>query len=408
MVDELLVDGAEQPGSAFKLPVRMPVWCGASVLVVSVPGSVIDDGRSTAGQAGAAQAAQRRRGRRRWRIGLAALLVVVGAAALGEPVADELDVDELTRSLIAAVSIRGLGRVAQSVRPGLLPALGALAALHYLAAAVAVRAAGDLRGRLGETCLVQLAAAAANRLTPVGLGSAAVNVRYLSRRGRAVSEAIGAMAVLSLLGGLADLLSTLGVWLADRGGLTSDSAAGLLGRRLSRSVAGFAPSPVLRLVVLVVLLVLAGVLWQVSSRRRASSRRFAHAIRTALSAALAIRRRPWAGAILMAASASTTLIMGAAFLVSLSAITGNRGTAGATTLLLLFLVSSAAASSVPTPAGVGATEGALVAVLLLAHDSAAHALTSVLLFRLVTFWLRIRRLGVRVPPSAPRIRRSAD
>jgi len=332
------------------------------------------------------------------------LLVIVAAAALGEPVADELDVDELTRSLIAAVSTPGLGRIAHSVRPGWLPALGALAVLHYVAAATAVRAAGDLRGRLGETCLVQLAAAAANRLTPVGLGSAAVNVRYLSRRGRAVSEAIGAMGALSLLGGLADLLSTLGVWLADRGGPTSDSAAGLLGRRVARTVAGFTPSPVLRLVVLVVLLLLAGVLWQVSTRRRASSRRLVDAARTAMSAALAIRRRPWAGAILMLASASTTLIMGAAFLVSLSAITGNRATSGATTLLLLFLVSSAAASSVPTPAGVGATEGALVGVLLLAHDSAAHALTSVLLFRLVTFWLpvpfgllaarRLRRRGL--------------
>lgn len=91
----------------------------------------------------------------------------------------------------------------------------------------------------------------------------------------------------------------------------------------------------------------------------------------------------------MAASAATTLIMGAAFLVSLSAIGGNTATAGATTLLLLFLVSSAAASSVPTPAGVGATEGALVGVLLLAHDGAAHALTAVLLFRLVTFWLPV-------------------
>ncbi len=59
---------------------------------------------------------------------------------------------------------------------------------------------------------------------------------------------------------------------------------------------------------------------------------------------------------------------------------------GAVAALGVFLVSSAVASSFPTPAGIGATEGALVAVLLLAHDTTAHAVQAVLLFRLVTFW----------------------
>lgn len=245
-------------------------------------GPVIDDGRSAAAFEAVSEMGSRRR---RWVIG-AVVAAVVAAAALGEPVADELDVDELARSLVAALSIPGLGRVARSIRLGWLAVLGGLAGLHYLAAATAVRAAGGLRGRLGETCLVQLAAAAANRLTPAGLGSAAVNVRYLSRCGLAVSEAIGAVGALGVLGGLADLLSTLGVWLADRGGPTSDSAAGLLGKRLARTVAGFTPSPVLRVVVLVVLLVLAALLRRLRTGQRRDSWRVTAAARAAVSAAL--------------------------------------------------------------------------------------------------------------------------
>jgi uncharacterized membrane protein YbhN (UPF0104 family) len=325
-----------------------------------------------------------------WRVAFAAAVLCLTAGVLGEPVADELDLSELGESLAAVVSATHLGAISRSVRVSYLPVLAALAALHYVAAASAVRAVAGLRGHVGEIGLVQLAAAAANRITPVGLGAGAVNVRYLCRRGSSPAQAVGAIAALGVLGAAADLIVTLAVWLADQGkGSSSRSASDLLRLRLAHALRGFSPAPLLRPVVLVVLAGLLLGLWQLRRTRTTTTARpagLAESVRRAAASALALRRRPGALLVLMVSSGATTAVLAVAFVVSVHAVAGGHATAGVSTLLLLFLVSSAAASSVPTPAGIGATEGALVAVLLLAHDSTSHAVQAVILFRLVTFW----------------------
>jgi uncharacterized membrane protein YbhN (UPF0104 family) len=69
----------------------------------------------------------------------------------------------------------------------------------------------------------------------------------------------------------------------------------------------------------------------------------------------------------------------------------------------LYLTANTVAAAAPTPGGVGAIEAALVAVLTGAGVDATIALSTVLVFRLVTFWLP-------VPPSwlALRHLRSTD
>src|SRR3954471_2901926 len=85
----------------------------------------------------------------------------------------------------------------------------AAAAVHYLLAAVTLRAAAGRRSEVpvGEAVAVSLVAAVANRLSPAGLGGAGVNTRFLSKRGMDLAEASGAIAALSLLGAVADLLA---------------------------------------------------------------------------------------------------------------------------------------------------------------------------------------------------------
>ena len=63
-----------------------------------------------------------------------------------------------------------------------VPTVAALAGVHYLLAGTALRAAAGTRLGRWETTLAQLAAAAANRVVPAGLGAAAVNVRYAKPR----------------------------------------------------------------------------------------------------------------------------------------------------------------------------------------------------------------------------------
>ena len=106
---------------------------------------------------------------------------------------------------------------------------------------------------------------------------------------------------------------------------------------------------------------------------------------------------------LLAASASTTLLLAVGF-----ALTAELAPVPASvsfgSLLVGYLIGGAVSSVVPTPAGVGATEAALVGVLLAGGMPLASALSCVLLFRVVTFWApallgllaakRLRRLRI--------------
>lgn len=257
----------------------------------------------------------------------------------------------------------------------------ALAALHYLATAVAARASSGLRLPIGEVLLVQLAAAAANRLTPAGLGGSALTGRYFSRRGLNTSAAVGALAALSVLGALADLavLATLvlvGRWLGIQG---AQHELGALGDKVTRLVAPLR-SPWIWLAVGVASLVLLGI----RVRRRPGTGRRAPMFWLPVRQ---LARRPSALGALMAASGSTTLILGFAFVASTAMVPGPRPVAGLGAMLAAFMLGSAAGSAVPVPAGLGSTEAALVAVLVSMRMPAPHAVQVVLTFRLLTFWL---------------------
>jgi hypothetical protein len=125
-----------------------------------------------------------------------------------------------------------------------LPLLVAIAASHYGFAAVALRAASGLRLRLPEAVLAQLAAAAANRLMPLGLGGAAVNTRYLTRRGLPPAGAVGSVGALQILGPLTDVAVVLGVLLAVPGAVAESlhlvSGIGLSIERLGPTIHRYA------------------------------------------------------------------------------------------------------------------------------------------------------------------------
>ena len=79
----------------------------------------------------------------------------------------------------------------------ILIAVGAVVA-SYCCSAVALSAAAGRRLPLGRTLLVQFAAAAANRVTPGGVGGMAVNARYL-RTQELSAGTVGAALSLSAM-----------------------------------------------------------------------------------------------------------------------------------------------------------------------------------------------------------------
>lgn len=272
-------------------------------------------------------------------------------------------------------------------------AITALACLHYLFAAIALRAVSGIRAPLPELTLTQLAAAAANRLTPAGLGGAAVNVRYLGRRGVSAGRAVSALTALTVLGAVADaavfgLLVLGGSWFGITG---ADGELAALGNRATHllSAASRLPHPIL-LITAGAVSILTAADW-LRRRRGCSGRQpIGHTAAASLAASAAqlaaMLRRPRVLATLLAASAGTTLVLGVAFVLSLAAV--PDGTAGINPgrVFSAYLLGAAAANLLPTPAGIGSTDAALVAALVATRIPAGHAVQTVVLFRLLTFW----------------------
>jgi uncharacterized membrane protein YbhN (UPF0104 family) len=271
-----------------------------------------------------------------------------------------------------------------------------LAGAHYLATAVAARAASGLRLPYGETVLVQLAGAAANRLSAAGIGGAAVNARYFVRRGLPSPSAVGAVVALSVFGGVSDLLVLLLLILIGQHlGLTGiPSEVSVLTSKIS------GPAGTLRswwaLGTVALLLVLAVVVvWRLRHRVAVARRRFCVPI-------VALLRQPHRLLTLLAASGSTTLILAFAFVLSVRMVPNGVATAGSGALLIGFMLGSAAGNAVPVPAGAGSTETALVTVLVASGVPATPAVEVVVVYRVITFWLPAL-LGLA---AARRLRRS--
>ena len=319
---------------------------------------------------------RRRRGRR------GTTLVVLGLALLATALfvtAVALDGDGGTDTLTLA---REVGHNLLHLRWPFALVVLALTVAHYLATAVAARAAAGVDLDYPELVRVQLAAAAANRITPGGIGGSALTARYLTRRGLPVAGAAGTVTMLAVLGAFADLvvlvvIVAVGGWLRLGGGSgeftrVADHVSAVLGPVRSPwlwSVVG----ALIGLVVVVAL-----------TRRR-------HRLRPAIAGfwtpTRAIATCPTRLATLLGASGTTTLVMGFAFVAATRLLPGPTPHGGLGAVLVAYMLGAAAGSSVPVPAGLGSTEAALVAVLVGLHVPAAHAVQVVFVYRIITFWL---------------------
>lgn len=312
----------------------------------------------------------------RWRLFAAlATVALLGAATLSAANVDRDTGGDIVRLL------RLIGHDLLHLRFQYVIVVVVLAALHYVAAAIAARAASGTPLPMGEAILVQLAASAADRLTPGGIGAAAVDARYFSRRGLTLPAALGAVVSLHVIGPVTDiavlaLVIFAGRWFGLHGGSNEMHA---LTTKLVQTISAFR-SPWLWLGVA---LVVAGLLI-VRKMRKARPKRDWGAFWTPIRALL---RHPRRLATLAAASTATTLILAFAFVASIAMVPGPQPVAALGALLIAFLVGSAAGSASPLPAGLGSTEAALITVLVDLHGPAAAAVQQVLIFRLITFWL---------------------
>jgi uncharacterized protein (TIRG00374 family) len=254
-------------------------------------------------------------------------------------------------------------------------AIGAVAA-SYCCSAVALSAAAGRRLPFGRTLLVQFAAAAANRVTPGGVGGMAVNARFL--RKQALSPgAVGAALSLSAIAHV--VIATVGVLVMGPTMTKLPVAHSLFAARI-HGVPVIVPA--IGAVVLAV--------WCVSRAARSRLRtegRVERAIQDARGALSSAVREPKRLALLFAATAGVKI---ANLLALLAATWAFDGDVANWRVILVYLVGVPVAEAVPTPGGIGAVDAVLVASLVRTGSSTAGAvIAAVIVFRLLTFWAPI-------------------
>ena len=267
-----------------------------------------------------------------------------------------------------------------SILPGpswsaILIALGAVVA-SYCCSAVALSAAAGRRLPLGRTLLVQFAAAAANRLTPGGVGGMAVNARYL-RTQELSSGTVGAALSLSALAHIA---------IASIGALAMAPTLSRL--PIPHSLLA---SRIYGLPMIVPVLVAVPLLgWWIARAARGRLRvdsRVAVGIRDARTALSSASRQPKRLALLLAATAGVKATNLLALLAATWAFDGDLAN---WRVAVVYLVGVPIAEAIPTPGGIGGVDAVLVAGLARIGTSPAGAvIAAVIVFRLLTFWAPI-------------------
>ena len=253
----------------------------------------------------------------------------------------------------------------------LLAAAAVASVVTYVGAALSLRGAVPRTLPVRRTVLSQFASSFANRVTPAKVGGLAVNVRWMVKEGVEAPVAAAGVSVNALAGLVLHVVLTVFVVLwAGQAGL------GDIDLPSARTIGG-------ALGIVVGALALT---YLIPPLRRTIRHRMWPRTRQSLQSVAEVagdRRRLvslFGGSLLVTASYVAALAF------ALAAVGARPPVA---TVALVYLAGSALASAAPTPGGLGATEATFAAALTAVGVGDADAVSGVLLYRLVTFWLPI-------------------
>ena len=246
----------------------------------------------------------------------------------------------------------------------------ALSALTYAGAALSLTGFVTERLSFGLTVLVQLAGSFVTLVTPAAVGGAAINIRYLQRRKISAANAAASVGVSQVVAFVMHI-SLLVIFIALTG--TNESKNPI-------------EVPVVAYFVLAGLVAVAAAVAALPAGRRLLRARVAPAINQVLPQLLQMAQHPRK----LAEGIGGTLLLSAAYIGCLAVcIHALGGSVPIASVAVVYLTGSAIGSLVPTPGGLGAVEAALSAGLTAAGLPGAVAVSAVLLYRLLTFWLPV-------------------
>jgi uncharacterized membrane protein YbhN (UPF0104 family) len=244
-----------------------------------------------------------------------------------------------------------------------------LSALTYGAAGLALSGWVAEPLRFGRTMLVQVAASFVTLVAPAAVGGLALNARYLQRAGVPPARAVASVGVSQAVGLVVHvLLLALCVF------ITGTS------RRPAFSVPGWAWAVVGAVAAVACVFVVLP--WG----RAVLRSRVQPLVTETLPRLLEVLQRPRK----LAEGLGGTILLSVAYVLCLwAAVHAFGGSLDIPTVAIVYLAGSALGSAAPTPGGLGAVEAALAAGLTAAGLPSMTAVSAVLLFRLVTFWIPV-------------------
>lgn len=271
--------------------------------------------------------------------------------------------------LLTAVNFREIVTYAANAQLGWLLVAFALGLLTYLGSALGLVAFSPERLGVWRTTLVQVAASVIGIVAPAGVGPAALNLRYLQKRGLDTPMALATVALLQVSQFVTTVLMLLAIAL-----LTG-----------SQGALASLPSGTI-VTILAIALVIAAVLFAIPRLRRWVLAKIRPTLRQVMPRLIWVLGQP--GRLLLGIGGN--VIMTAGYLAAFGATLAAFGQSlPLTTLAVIYLTGTAIGSAVPTPGGIGGVETALTTGLRTAGISTAAALPTVLIFRVLTLYIRV-------------------
>jgi glycosyltransferase 2 family protein len=247
----------------------------------------------------------------------------------------------------------------------------AFSAATYVGATMAI--SGFVLERLNtlRTLLVQVAGSFVMLVTPAAVGGVALNVRYLRKARLSATDAAASVGVTQVMS-----FAVFAVLV-----LISAFVAGS-----SRAARALTP-PHWAYVALAILVGIALIVLALPAGRRQLFARVGSLADQLVPRLLDVAQRPAK----LAQGIGGSVLVSVAYILCLAASVRAVGDSHVplASIAVVYLAGNAAGSFIPTPGGIGAVETALSIALAGAGMPTAQAITAVLLFRTVTFWLPV-------------------
>ncbi|MEC4018348.1 lysylphosphatidylglycerol synthase transmembrane domain-containing protein [Streptomyces sp. H27-D2] len=271
--------------------------------------------------------------------------------------------------LLSQLTHADLGKVISEADWRWVAAALFFSALTYLAAAASLLGFVPEKISFAKTVVAQIAGSFVKLVAPAAIGGVALNTRFLQRSGVRPGLAVASVGASQLFG-----LASHVILLLTFGYLTGTERSAPLSP--SRTVIG----GLLTAAVLVLVVTAIPVLRKFVSTRVRSL--FAGVIPRMLD----VLQRPRK---LLAGIGGMLLLTGAFVMCLDASIRAFGGELSYASIAVIFLAGNALGSAAPTPGGVGAVETTLTFGLTAGGLPGDTALSAVLLFRLMTFWLPV-------------------